>query len=485
MLKGLLINKVGEDLFERAKSLISKVVSKIFPNKNIENKLDIDIDMSDEIAEAIELWTKMYEDNPPWLEEEKLQSLNIPSSIASELARLVTIEMKSEVTGKTEGESKAKSERATFLNNQYQKVIDKIRVNTEYACAKGGIIFKPFVDGKNIAVDYIQQGEFYPVKFNSSGDLIAAIFPDTITVKNKTYTRLEYHHLMDNGIYYISNKCYNEVGKEIELTEVEAWKDVLPEVNLKKVERPLFAYFKMPLANNVDSKSNIGVSVYSKAVNIIKEIDRQYTKILWEYEGTELALDVALDMFKVSEGGGSELPKGKERLFRKLDTEDENFYKVFNPDIRDEPLYNGLNKLLKRAEFNCGLAYGTLSDIEVVEKTAEEIKASKQRSYSTVVDIQKSLRVSLDNLLYAMNYLANNDGLGGKGEYEVSFEFDDSIIIDNKTEQAIMMQEVAAGLIKPEKYLMERYGVTEEQAKDMLPSVDDKDEKNKEDEVIE
>lgn len=453
-------------MFERTKSLISKVVSKIFPNKNLENNIEVDIDISDEMTKAIELWTQMYEDNPPWLEEEDLQSLNISSSIASELARLVTIEMKSEVTGKKEGESKIKSQRASYLNDQYQKVIDKIRVNTEYAAAKGGIIFKPFVDGKDIAVDYIQQGEFYPVKFSSSGDLIAAIFPDTTIEKNKKYTRLEYHHLLNDGIYYISNKCYNEAGKEIEITEVEAWKDIIPEVNLKNVEKPLFAYFKMPLANSIDSKSNLGVSVYSKAVNIMKEIDKQYTKILWEYEGTELAIDANIDMIN-----NGELPKGKKRIFRSLDTEDENFYKLFNPDIRDEPLFNGLNKLLKRVEFNCGLAYGTLSDIELIEKTAEEIKASKQRSYSTVVDIQKALRVSLEQLLYAMNYLADNDKLGGKGEYEVSFEFDDSIIIDSKSEQAIMLQEVAAGLIKPEKYLMERYGVTEDQAKDMLPNM--------------
>lgn len=450
-------------MFERTKSLISKVVSKIFPNKNLENNIDVDINISDDMTRAIELWTQMYEDNPTWLEEENLQSLNTASSIASELARLVTIEMKSEVTG---------SKRADYLNKQYQRVIDNIRVNTEYACAKGGIIFKPYVDGKNIAVDCVQQGEFYPVKFNSNGDLIAAIFPDTIIEKNKKYTRLEYHHLMDDEIYYISNKCYNEAGKEIELTKVETWKDIEPEVNLRGVEIPLFSYFKMPLANNVDSKSNLGVSVYSKATNIIKEIDKQHTKILWEYEGTELAIDVNIDMLK----NGSKLPKGKDRLFRRLDTEDEDFYKTFNPDIRDEPLFNGLNKLLKRVEFNCGLAYGTLSDIEVVEKTAEEIKASKQRSYSTVVDIQKALKVSLENLLYAMDYLATYDKLEDKGEYEVSFEFDDSIIIDSKSEQAIMMQEVAAGLIKPEKYLMERYGVTEDQARDMMPSMNEPNE---------
>src|SRR5699024_1784287 len=132
---------------------------------------------------------------------------------------------------------------------------------------------------------------------------------------------------------------------------------------------------------------NLGVSIYSRAENLIKEADRQYSSILWEYEATEAAIDVSLDMLVNAE----ELPKGKERLFRKLDTEDENFYKVFSPNIRDESLYNGLNQLLRKIEFNVGLAYGTLSDVEEVAKTATEIASSKQRSYATIVDIQKSL----------------------------------------------------------------------------------------------
>lgn len=455
-------------MFERTKSFIRQVVSKIFPNKNVEKALDINIDISDNMAQGIDLWTKMYEDKAPWIDNDKVKSLNIPSSIASEIARLVTIEMKSEVTG---------SKRADYLNEQYQKVVDDIRREVEYTAAKGGLIFKPYIDNDKIAVDYVHADNFYPVKFNSSGELIAAIFPEVIKRDKKIYTRLEYHHLLENDVYYISNTAYvkdqnsDELGSKCDLNIVEEWNDLEPEINLNGVENPLFSYIKMPIANTVDSKSNLGVSVYARSVNLIKEIDKHYSRILWEYEGTELAVDVSLDMLK----GGTELPEGKDRLFRKLDADskDSDFYNVFSPEIRDTSLFNGLNKLLQRVEFNCGLAYGTLSDIQVVEKTAEEIKASKQRSYSTIVDIQKQLRIALEHLLYSMDYLASLYNLAPIGEYEVSFDFDDSIIIDNKSEQAIMMQEVAAGLIKPEIYLMRRYGLKEEQAREMLPSMND------------
>lgn len=460
-------------MFQRLLDFIRRAVSKIFPNKSIEERLKVEIDISDTMVKNIDLWVKMYEDEAPWIDGDKVKSLNIPSSIASEMARLVTIEMESEITGGVDENKKAKeSKRAEYLDKQYQRIIDNLRIETEYAAAKGGLVFKPYVDGTKVVIDYVQADNFYPVKFNSSGDLIAAIFPEVIIKGKLTYTRLEYHHLLDNKTYYISNTSYvkdsgtGDLGSPCPLSDVEEWADLEGEINLIGLDKTLFSYFKMPIANNKDSKSNLGVSVYSKADKLIEEADKQYSRILWEYEGTELAIDVNLDMLK-----NDELPKGKERLFRKLDSEDESLYEVFSPTIRDTSLYNGLNKLLQRIEFSCGLAYGTLSDIQVVEKTAEEIKTSKQRSYSTVVDIQKQLRISLEHLIESMDYLTTMYNLAPSGEYEVSFDFDDSIVVDTQSEIAITMQEVVAGLIKPEFYLMKRYGVTEDQAKEMLPNM--------------
>lgn len=456
-------------MFDRLKNFIGRAVRTIFPGQEIEDYLDVEIDISSVMEKAIRTWTNMYENKAEWIDNERVKTLNIPSSVAGEIARLVTIEMKSEILG-IEGKETKRSE---YLNEQYQRVVDSLRVQTEYAAAKGGMIFKPYVSGDKIAVDYVQADNFYPVKFNSSGELIAVIFPEVIIKDDKTYTRLEYHHLLEDNTYYTSNTAYMKhgteelggLGKEVSLGEVEEWADLEAELNTTNVTQPLFAYFKMPLANNKDSNSQLGVSVYGKAEELIKEADRQYSKILWEYEGTELAVDVNESMLL----GGTKLPEGKDRLFRGLDSDDESMYKVYSPTIRDESLFNGLNKLLRRIEFNCGLAYGTLSEMEETAKTATEIKASKQRSYSTIVDIQKALRIALEHLIYAMEFLADTYNLTEKGDIVVSFDFDDSIIIDSKEEQSIMLAEVGANLIKPEYYLMTRYGISLEEAQEMLP----------------
>ena len=112
-------------------------------------------------------------------------------------------------------------------------------------------------------------------------------------------------------------------------------------------------------------------------------------------------------------------------------------------------------------------------DVQMVDKTATEVKASKQRTYSTVQDIQKSLEHALVGLVEAMDIWATLGKLAPSGDYDISFEWDDSLVMDAETENAQMYQEVAAGLIKPEYYLMKRYGVTEEQLKEMMPNMDE------------
>ena len=212
---------------------------------------------------------------------------------------------------------------------------------------------------------------------------------------------------------------------------------------------------------------------------MIKEADKQYSRILWEFEGTELAIDVSESVFSRDREGNLEIPKGKERLFRTYPWEDKENRKNFNPFspvIRDTSLFNGLNKFLRKIEFNCGLAYGTLSETEDVSKTATEIKASKQRSFSTVKDIQKALQDALKDLIISMADIANYYNIPVKEidiDKDVSFDWDDSIIVDKDADLESMRNDVAAGILRAELYLAKKYGVSEEEALKMMPKTGD------------
>ena len=165
----------------------------------------------------------------------------------------------------------------------------------------------------------------------------------------------------------------------------------------------------------MDRHSPLGVSVFSRAAPLILEADAQFARYIWEFEGSELAIDAAADYLKPGPDGAPRLPKGKTRLFRGHDTRDQDFYAVFSPAIRDESIRRGFNTILQRIEFACGLAYGTISDPQTVEKTAEEVRTSKARTYATVKSIQRSVENALRDLAYSVDTLATLYGYAPQG----------------------------------------------------------------------
>jgi len=457
-------------MFGKFITWVRSVISMLFPPNTIKTAIGADVAISSEMQNGIDLWWKLFQGNPPW-EDKNTQSLGLPASITGELARLVTVEFESSISGDA---------RAKFLQEDYKEVLKKLREKTEYAIATGGLVFKPYVDNGRIVVDYVHAGRFLPTAFNSRGEVTGAVFVERLQKGKLFYTRMEHHQITDSG-YVIKNLVYashaeSELGVRTSLAIVDEWKDLTPEMVLKFADgsvptRPLFAYFKMPFANQIDDGSPLGVSAYSRAVSLIEQADKQYSRILWEYEGGELAIDASMGAIM-----GSKLPERRKRLFRELGIESGNgkdLYSVFNPQIRDSALFNGLNQLLRRIEFNCYLSYGTLSDPQNQEKTAEEIKMSKQRSYSAVSDIRKALQSALEQLVWAMDFYARLYKLTPDGEYEIGFTWGDGVLTDTAVEYAQRKALVDSGYLKPELFLAWYFGITEDEAKQYIPKSED------------
>ena len=258
--------------------------------------------------------------------------------------------------------------------------------------------------------------------------------------------------------------------------------DIEPYIQFNDVDRPLFAFWRVPFANQISPDSPLGVSVFSRAVNLLEEVDLQWDRYLWEYKGGTLAVHASEALLRqrtvTTENGVSyntkELPESRDRLFQTFSAGDpqDPMYKVFSPALRDEQYANGVDKIIRKIEFACSLAYGTISDPQNVDKTAEEIRSSKQRSYATVCDMQQSLQTALEDYIYALNEYTTACNLAPVGDYEVQFNWGDGVLEDSDKEQAIRLQEVNSGIITKENYLEWRYGVTEEQAKEMIPKSD-------------
>ena len=525
----------------------------------IEQTLNIVPAISNKMADAIEDWTNMYEDKAEWLHEPtyedpvKIVSLGLPAFIASEKARMAVIELQSDITApkKTEevdnpkyqppvsdamgnltssGEPKtvvrevaqSPEERANYMNEQYHdKLLPKIRTQLEYGIAKGSLIIKPYVvkskqqdvagvaseqqedadDKYDIEFDFIQADCFYPFAFDSNGKLSEVAFVQTKTVKDKIYTRLEYHKLEGNNVI-ISNQAFEQeanqstlatgvtqtLGKEVALGAVPEWKNLPKRATIKNVNKLLFGYFKMPDANTIDPHSPLGISGFARARSLIKEADLQYSRLLWEYEGGELAIDIDRDALmsdKDSNGNfHTHMGRLQSRLYRTIDLGESDTYQPYAPPLRDGSMINGLNNILMRIEDVVALSRGTMAEVATEARTATELKILKQRSYSSNLEIQKALEVALKDCIYAMdvyctlyNIVGDVEMKEGKvdtskiGLYDVSFTWDDSILVDVETELNKRMTLLGAGLTSKREVRMWYFGETERQAQTALDKI--------------
>lgn len=416
--------------------------------------------ISHEMQTQSELWHDIYTNNGIWLKNDII-SLRLPTAITSELSRLVFTE--SEIT--------------TDEKSPYKAIIDDFtsRLDDEFetALAFGGMMFKPFLSHGKIHIDLIRADCFAPVAFVGKV-MTSAIFISKKTVGNACFTLIEYHDFnAEKHTHTIKNKVCKSLNSEIigwecSFSEVPEWSELVKEITFTNIEKPLFSYFKVPSSNDIDLESHIGVSVYARAVDLIRQADEQWARIEWEYESKETALDVSMDMIK--ENG---LPKRKNQIYRKYDVDslDGNFYNIFSPEIRDSSQFNYFNKILQRIEFNCGLAYGTLSDPQTVEKTAEEIRTSKQRSYTQVSSIQRNLETEINDLFYAVSVYAKIAGISEKSA-EIVCTWGDSVLEDTDKEFQRRLQMVNAGILTKEKFVSWYFHCDENQANSYIPQSD-------------
>lgn len=489
---------------------------------------------------------------PDFSDPTRVVSLGLPAFIASEKARMAVIELQSEITAPKETQEvenpdyfpptsdmmgnvkvsgqpktivkdipKSPTERADYLNQQYhQKLLSKIRTQLEFGIAKGSLIIKPYVvkskqqdvagmdsdqqaeaeDRYDIEFDFIQADCFYPFAFDSSGKLSEVAFVQTKTDKDTVYTRLEYHKLVGRNVT-ILNKAFESpanvlsdpthgasLGKEISLSAVPEWKNLPKQATIKNVDRLLFGYFKMPDANTVDPHSPLGISGFARAESLIKQADLQYSRLLWEYEGGELAIDIDRDaLMDVTDSKGqphSVMGHLQRRLYRTIDLGESNTYQPYAPTLRDASMINGLNTLLMRIEDVVALSRGTISEVATEARTATELKILKQRSYSSNYEIQMALEVALRDVVYAMDVYCTLYNIVGDivikngkvdtskiGLYDVSFTWDDSILVDIETELNKRLTLLNAGITSKREVRMWYFGEDERQAQTALDKI--------------
>ena len=416
-----------------------------------------DITLSDKMIDAINEWKQMLNGQADWITD-SIVSLGIEEGICREFADCALVEMETSVSNER-------------LDKIYQKNIASLNENLQEGLALGSFVLKPLGEA---AAEFVSADKIIPIRFGDDGKPIDIAF---LTVKKigdvDYFTRFERHYFI-NGNLTIENKCFHsqtsrDIGLPCSLEAVEDWMNIEPgPVTYPGMNRMDFGYYRNPIKNKVDG-SACGVSVYESAVELIKKADIQGARLDWEYESGERAIHVDNKALKQDKSTGRfGMAKLSRRLYRGLNLEagkDQELLKEYSPEMRDDAFKRGLEEYKREIEFSVGLAYGDLSDVQEVAKTATEIKTSKNRKYNRVTAIQNNLYDCLEDFAAGLAFYNSMLNSG----YEFSCKFNDSILTDEETERQQDRQDVSMGVMSHLEYRMKWYNEDETTAKKMLP----------------
>lgn len=484
----------------------------------IEAELGVQTMMTDKQQAAIENWYRVAIIGDACNRDPDTKALGLPAAICTELARLTTLELEVNIQG---------SPRADWLNRKMQKVISPRRRRIlAVALALGSGAWKPYQAGDDIGVSFVSADSIYPISTNVDGELTEAVFINRIQDSDYVYNRLEWMHVLTGpedyhekerdfleahdvaaaagypcvqviNLAYVSNSR-DTLGQAVKLEARPEWQDVEPIAYLPGLTRIPCGYFVTPIVNTVDPSSEMGAAIFAPGIPEIIDADVQFTRLDWEYEGGELGVDVDEQYLKpLGESGqpltdqeslrrfgvpakalDKALPQHSQRIYRGLNintgiADGGTFYQVFAPSLRDSNYLSGLNQYLRHVETKCGLSFGVLSQVAEVEKTATEIISSRQKLYTTVSDIQAALEDALRGLIAALDFWADQlDSVpAATAEPEITFKWDDSIIIDRQTEMAQWQAELQLGLRSKAEYRQHFYGEDEATAQNAIAAI--------------
>lgn len=376
---------------------------------------------------------KEVEDNQKYaVEYERIDEINFNSIFSNKLANYVINDSNVNITGE--------NARVELLDKTTQSMWKKAKKITSMGFGYGGVILVPYVKSGKIYYNIVSQSRVTIDEVEGENITGATIIADKRTVNkgignSKTYYRLT-NYKVRNGNIEITQKFTDENGHEVAVPDF--WKNIELKKVITGVDRALFGYIKSPI-NNRKTDDKYGVPITYGCESTIAEIKETMKQLFREYKLKEAFVGADSTMFN----GKDSLPLNG--LFKKVDAGDDTFFEVFDPAFR--PFTERLQELFKRLEHEIGTSAGILSEVNTTNATATEIKRSMYDTFTIVDDMRSNLEKGIEDFLYSANVLANAYNLTPQGEYEVSFDWDYSLLEDSATEWNQLTTAEAKGIV--------------------------------------
>lgn len=286
--------------------------------------------VTDRMQRAIEDWYDAAIDGLPLDKSPETLTLDLPALICAELARLTTLELEATVEG---------SDRADWINAQLQRVLSprRRRIFT-VALALGSGIWKPYQSGKKLGISFCNASRYFPVAHDVEGSLTEGVFIDTIQDDDNYYHRMEWMHVLEHSqdlrdeelaqledydlaaptrfpCIKVVNLAFrsatqDSLGSPEDLSIRPEWDEIEPVAYLTGLDKLPVGYFVTPIVNSIEPDSELGAAMFEPARKQIIDADEQYTRLDWEYEGGELAVDTD-ERFLKPTAAGQQLSKAR------------------------------------------------------------------------------------------------------------------------------------------------------------------------------
>lgn len=368
---------------------------------------------------------------------------------------------------------------------QYRKQLEKTSASGTagaYVYLKGATYLKGpketiTVKGGVIKVNYCEADSIIPLTVEN--DLITeCAFCGTNRVKGKEQTTLVIF-TFENDKYKAETVVFDDKGIAIEESTIQ-----LGEV------KP-FAILTNAEVNNLDNMEGYGIPKLYNAIPMLKAVDLCYNILYGDLDKGEklVFINELLACLQQKNDGTQVLTPQQKDLFillgEKLPQAD-TLIKEYNPEIRVEDITKAFELVLSLLSMSFG--YGTKKYTFENGKitTATEYIGTKQDSMQELNKQRKNAEDYITDIIRAAMWFSNQfHGTGFNLEEPLSIEFDDSYIEDKEAKletmraDAVTFSDVPILLVW---YLMERYNLSEEDARKYIAegkvSEDDNDDLN-------
>lgn len=467
------------------KGLIAKLRQVMYKMKLIRGVQKLtdkkEIPVNDEMYELIDMWKAIYAGYYKEWHDTKYMTVNGQkqrkrasmrmAKVASQKMATLIFNEKCEINISDEGLEKTIKEilRANKFNREFRRYL-------EYGFALGGMVMKAYYEDNQIKVSYTTADCFIPLAWDNFR-ITEGVFVSTFGKGDKRYTHLEWHVWEDNN-YIVRNELYesksdNEIGVKVPLDD--HFEGLEEQITFLKVQKTIFVYFKPNIANNFDTNSPLGISIFANSLDTLKSLDIAFDSFQREFALGKKRIIVPETAIKTvvdpTSGQVQRYFDADDEVYEamNLGDMDANAIKDISVELRVTDHIGAINALLNILAMQIGFNAGTFTFDGAGVKTATEVVSENSETFRTKQDHETNVEAAIQELVDAIIEIADTfDVFPRPDEYEVTVAFDDSIAEDQSAEIAKQIQLVNNGLNSKVRALMKIHGLTEKEAEDLL-----------------